>query len=747
MTKTSLLRLKNVSKFYYNKGLVASGFTKINLELNLGEFVVITGESGSGKSTLLHVLSGLDTYEEGEMYINGEETSHYGEEDFEKYRKTYIGNIFQSFNLVNSYTVYQNIELVLLLNGYKKKDIKDKINDLIEKVGLTKYKRTRVSKLSGGQKQRVAIARALAKDTPIIIADEPTGNLDSKSAESVIKLLAEIAKDKLVIIVTHNYEQVEKYATRKLEMHDGKLREDICLKETKEFEPKIYEYKDLTFFNKIRLGLRNTFNIFGKFILMFLVFLFVVSSFLGEYAALKQTEYDETLGGYNTYFTNTDPTRIVVNKNDKTPISEEDFNIIKNINHVSSITKTDTLLDTEYELSAELNDNEYFYFYGSFKNVNTIDKVDVGRLPENENEIVISGNKYDYYTTSAAEKINEIEVETRSYNTGYKLDIQKLTIVGIIYESDIDNYNFTFYVKENVLEKLRMNANEGYSTGKFTINGNDYQFGGYSEYTVIPNERVPEGEVYVPSDMNYLCKYEWCKNKSFDISIETIYYKENLKLTITDMYTKYNYKKLTGRKDFDDIYNTVFISYEDYYKLYDKETYQSSVFVDDSRNVEEVQSALENLGYKTLAMKTSLSNELASILAIFKIFRVIVIVGEFIFLFFIAYFVIKLIQKSKNVYYATVRILGGSKKIINTLIRNELLIVFHIAFALVVGLLMLIKYDIITIEYLNTIISFLKVYDYIFIYLVLLVMDLLIANRYSRKLFKSSAMKSYREEV
>ena len=120
-----MLKLKGVSKFYYNKGVVATGFTKVNLELNIGEFVVITGESGSGKSTLLNVISGLDTYEEGEMYINGEETSYYGESDFEAYRKKYIGNIFQNFNLINSYTVYQNLELVLLLNGYNSKDIKD----------------------------------------------------------------------------------------------------------------------------------------------------------------------------------------------------------------------------------------------------------------------------------------------------------------------------------------------------------------------------------------------------------------------------------------------------------------------------------------------------------------------------------------------------------------------------------------------------------------------------------------------
>ena len=146
-----MLKLENVSKIYYNNGIIATGFSKINLELKIGEFVVITGESGSGKSTLLNVISGLDSYEEGEMYVNGKETSHYTERDFEDYRRKYIANIFQNFNLVNSYTVYQNIELVLLLNGYKKREIKKKILDIIEQVGLTRFKNTKVSKLSGGQ--------------------------------------------------------------------------------------------------------------------------------------------------------------------------------------------------------------------------------------------------------------------------------------------------------------------------------------------------------------------------------------------------------------------------------------------------------------------------------------------------------------------------------------------------------------------------------------------------------------------
>ena len=189
-----MIQLKNVSKFYYSKGMIASGISKVNLTLDKGEFVVITGESGSGKTTLLNVISGLDSYEEGEMYIDGKETSHYLASDFEEYRKQYIGNIFQHFNLVNSYTVYQNVELILRINGYSKADRKRRIAEILQRVGLAAYAKTKGSKLSGGQKQRVSIARALAKDTDIIVADEPTGNLDSESAAGIVELLSAISR-------------------------------------------------------------------------------------------------------------------------------------------------------------------------------------------------------------------------------------------------------------------------------------------------------------------------------------------------------------------------------------------------------------------------------------------------------------------------------------------------------------------------------------------------------------------------
>ena len=144
------IELKRVSKYYAGEDSVSMGFSRIDLNLDIGEFVAITGESGSGKSTLLNVISGLDTYEEGEMFVCGEDTSAYSTEDYELYRKTYIGNIFQDFNLINSYTVYQNIEVVMLLSGKKKSEIKRRAYELIDLVGLSKYRRTKVSKLSGG---------------------------------------------------------------------------------------------------------------------------------------------------------------------------------------------------------------------------------------------------------------------------------------------------------------------------------------------------------------------------------------------------------------------------------------------------------------------------------------------------------------------------------------------------------------------------------------------------------------------
>ena len=225
-----MLRLCDVSMYYQNGTNVTVGVQNINLEFRRGEFVVITGESGGGKSTLLNVISSLSPYHDGEMYFNGRPTSDYDAADWERYRRDHIGFIFQDYSLIDSYTVLQNVSSAALIKGNSPREAKEKAHEYLRQVGLEEFAWRRASKLSSGQKQRLAIARALAKETDVIIADEPTGNLDSENGRQIVELLAEIAKERLVIMVSHNIEEAEQYATRRIRMANGNVIEDVQIR-------------------------------------------------------------------------------------------------------------------------------------------------------------------------------------------------------------------------------------------------------------------------------------------------------------------------------------------------------------------------------------------------------------------------------------------------------------------------------------------------------------------------------------
>ena len=737
-----MLKLKNVSKFYYNKGVIASGFNKVSIEFNINEFVAIVGESGSGKSTLLNVISGLDSYEEGEMYINGEETSHYRESDFEEYRKKYVSNIFQNFNLVSSYTVYQNVELVLLLNGYKHKEVKEKVLEIIDRVGLTKYRHTKASKLSGGQKQRVAIARALAKETPIIVCDEPTGNLDSKSAKSIIKLLKEISKDKLVIIVTHNLEQVEDLATRIVRMHDGKIVSDKKIKEvSKDKELPIPESHSIGLFNIIRLGIRNTFNIVPKFILLFIVFLFITASLLTEYGSLKKNEYEESKNGNNYYFTDTKDTRIIIKKKDGNSISNEDFTKIKELNNVKSVIKSDLLVDTNIWFQ---NESGEFYLNGNMYDISMLDtSLVAGRMPESYDEVVYVTNDYDYLFT---ERLNDA-LNQEYYYEGNKQSI-KLKVVGVSYLPEND-YNSKIYAKEELLDKYMGLVNLNYSDITLNINDKNYRSYNYlgDNFTIRPSSNVPESCAYVSEDISYTCKDYNCKNKKIYININNLYYQDNLNLQICQVYNQKNVNYYLNKNKDDIEYGSIFINENKYNSLFDKDSYQASVYADNVDNVDTLSASLEDLGYKTLQIRKTLNKEGQDLAKVFKIIKLVVTIALVITLFFISYFVIKLILKSRNTYYSTLRILGGNYHQVKRITDIELLLNSTIAYIFYLLLIFLVSKNIIYIKSIKDIIGYLKLNDYLLMYIILIILSYLISTRFSSKIFKKSAMKSYREEV
>ena len=221
-----MLQIEKIHKKYITGDLVQTALNDVSLNLRDNELVAILGPSGSGKTTLLNIIGGLDHYDSGDLIINGISTKRYTDRDWDSYRNHTIGFVFQSYNLIPHQTVLSNVELALTISGVSKSERKKRAIEALEKVGLGNQLHKKPNQMSGGQMQRVAIARALINDPDILLADEPTGALDSETSVQVMELLKEVAKDRLVVMVTHNPELAEEYATRIVKVRDGKIIDD-----------------------------------------------------------------------------------------------------------------------------------------------------------------------------------------------------------------------------------------------------------------------------------------------------------------------------------------------------------------------------------------------------------------------------------------------------------------------------------------------------------------------------------------
>jgi len=254
-----MLELKNIKKSYKTGSFKQQALKGINLEFRENEFVAVLGPSGSGKTTLLNIIGGLDNYDIGDLVINGKSTKHFKASDWDAYRNNSVGFIFQSYNLISHISVLENVEMGLTLSGVPAKIRRKKALELLKKVGLKDHSHKKPSQLSGGQMQRVAIARALANDPDIILADEPTGALDSKTSKQIMDLITEIAKEKLVIMVTHNPDLAKEYSNRIVEMKDGEIVSDTnpLTKQDKDKGDFKFKKTSMSFLTALKLSFNN----------------------------------------------------------------------------------------------------------------------------------------------------------------------------------------------------------------------------------------------------------------------------------------------------------------------------------------------------------------------------------------------------------------------------------------------------------------------------------------------------------
>ena len=629
-----LIKLENITKYYNNKKITCA-LKNINLTFNIGEFVMIEGPSGSGKTTLLNIISLLDTYE-GNIYIEG------NNKNLEENRNNYICNIFQNLNLINNYTVYENIKLTTILNNNEEY----KIKELIKKLDLLPYINTKVSKLSGGQKQKVAIIRAILSDKPIIIADEITSNLDAKSSKKVLKLLKEISKYKLIIIVTHKNYELEKYITRKITLQNGTIIKDEIKNKPEYKKIKIINNKT-SLPDKIKLSIKNTFNILPKFILLLFIFCFISLIYTLEYLSIKEN----TLDGYSNIYHDTSSKRIIIKKN--TPFNDNDYNILKNNIDINYIIKHDILID--HKVNFKTNDTiqeAYIKLDNSIEN----------------NEAILK--------TSIYENIEEIDI----YNT--KLKVYKK------YQNTIDNY---IYVNDYILNKIAREVYKEYTNYYIKTNNN-------IKYINISNKIKNS-------------------NPNINIYIDNLYYKENISLN------NYYIDK-----------DTLYINENDYNKLFKNDIYQSSIYINNYNDINNILSKLNNLGYNYILPSDTLIN--SNITSILNIILTILMIIILLILFLISYFIIKIILKKYSIYYKTLRLYGCNMKEVKYHILIELFIINTLAYIPIIILKNL--YD--TNNLLNT-------KDYILIYMSLNILIYLISNKYSKYLFNKSIIETLKERL
>lgn len=756
----ALLTLKDIGKIYVSEGNIAVGIRGVTLSFDKGEFVAVTGKSGSGKSTLLNVISGMDSYEEGEMYVEGQPTSHYLQPEWEEYRQKYISFIFQDYNIIESFTVLQNVELALM-HIEDKKERRRRAMELIRRVGLEAHVRHKGSKLSGGQKQRTVIARALAKDSPIILADEPTGNLDSATSAEIIELLREVSKDKLLIVVTHNFEQVESCATRHVRVFDGAIESDRVLRPTvtadAEGDDAPAESSSLSarkgkaddvkhrLKNGITLG-TTVFNAkprLSAFLSLLMIIgtlgIFFVTTLCGEARLIWEKHY---------MFTPIDG-RVVLASQNGAVIAEDEVKRLAEEYGAESYLTCDTLLDSNlYRNRAKVvksnGDVEYInfrYTYGKSYG----DKL-TGRYPEAENEVLLR-LPISYKPIFGSEEISTDSIVMNGMT---------LKVVGVSYYYD------------NNIEPECLFTDDGFRTAtavyylmtssNVNITGSIKGKGGKDYGTVKinmlqPSFELEEGKLYI-SDYSSACQRYPNETLSVNLNFTSSYYNYDYYSYDSEQNITFSYSltenDLTLRTA-DDVYGntdgtTAVVSTSLLREIAESvlgDSYrQTSLFFENDKAAHSAAAALREAGYVAVPSDTTYTPDAAETLGnmMTGVFMAVVWLLSIVFL---AFFINLCSSRTLSAFksdMAVMRSMGIPARVIRIGMYVRMLMALVPAFVLAVVTAVLIY----TVPQFNSIFTFLYPWQYVLIFFGMIAMTLRITHKQIRRLFGESVKKALR---
>ncbi|MBQ8850455.1 MAG: ABC transporter ATP-binding protein [Clostridia bacterium] len=763
----ALLTLRDIGKIYVSEGNVAVGIRGVNLSFDRGEFVAITGKSGSGKSTLLNVISGMDSYEEGELYIEGQSTSHYLQPEWEEYREKYISFIFQDYNIIESFTVLQNVELALM-HIEDKRERHRRATELIGRVGLSSHMKQKGSKLSGGQKQRTVIARALAKDSPIILADEPTGNLDSATSKEIIELLREVSKDKLLIVVTHNFEQVESCATRHIRIFDGAVESDHVVRDTaireesdaqqtapekmgmKERKKAKKKEKKRQVRNGITLG-RTIFTAKPK-LSVFLCFLMIVGT-LGIFLVTTLCGSAVDMFAPNYMFNHIDG-RVVLTTQSGEVLSEEEVAKIAKEYGAEEYLRYDVLLDkgvdSQVVIPAGESEEDYAYpmvscIYGKNYGDNII-----GRYPEAADEVFL------YLPISYQPSVGKKDLavsEVLLGRTAYKL-------VGVKYFYDNNLSAECLFTEDGfrvatAIHYIMDFANFNLS---LSVSSDDGSYARqYELYDMIPSFDMPADKIYINSS-SYSSAVSGSKDPnmtySTTVDLSSTYY--NYNYYYDQSATSYTFNRSFTDADITDVKpefnsymawrgeNGIVISDELLCEIADEvlsDSYkQASLFFENDKEAHKAAEKLRDAGY--IAVPSDTTYEPDAFTAIMNIAACLMLAGVWVLaIVFLAFFINLCSSRTLGAFkgdMAIMRSMGIPVKAIRVGMYVRMLISLIPAFILVVLTAVLIF----TTPRFNEYFVYLYAWQYALIFVGMVLLTVRITYKQIRKLFGESVKKS-----